>query len=75
MARPTKTKNAEQLNIRLGAEAIARADALIEHLSDSQGIAGTRTDVLRSAIMLGLRQLELEKAAGVGVGRRRRPAS
>ncbi len=72
---PRPSTDSEQLNVRLPREAIAQADDLIPHAGQMLGlIKPTRADVLRSAIMRGLREMQLERAAAGG-GRRRKTGS
>ena len=56
-------KAAIQTTVRLDPDVIDRADALCAHLTVQRGLPLVRSDVLREAIMRGLRDLELEKAA------------
>ncbi len=56
-----KTDLKGTLNLRLTPEVLGRADALVEHLKAVQGRACTRSDVVREAIVRGLRALESDR--------------
>ena len=70
---PRPSTDSEQLNLRLTRDTVARADDLIAHVGQALGLVKpTRADVLRSAVVRGLREIELERAAAAGGGRRRK---
>lgn len=56
-----KTETTPQTTIRLDDSVLSRADDLVEFLSGETGQSADRVKVLRSAIMIGLRELERRK--------------
>ncbi len=50
----------QQVTIKLDARVLARAEALVDGLSETTGRPCTRVDVLREALVRGLRSLERE---------------
>jgi hypothetical protein len=68
MSRPP-SENDTQIAIRLPAQWIERADALVPGLSHP-GISISRSDALRAALSRGLDMLEAERAPKKGKGRR-----
>ncbi|MFI5301352.1 MAG: hypothetical protein ACHREM_24975 [Polyangiales bacterium] len=57
-----KSENDTQIALKLPADWLARADALIAWVS-RPGMGTTRTDVVRAAFVRGLEALEAERAA------------
>jgi hypothetical protein len=47
-----------QITVKVDATLLVRADKLVPHVSTERGVAVTRTDVFRSAIVAGLAALE-----------------
>jgi len=56
------TENRVKIDIRTTQETVDRADALIAHVARMRGVEATRADVVREAIVQGMRVLEQEKA-------------
>lgn len=56
MARPRS--HGTQMGLRLDPAILDRADALIDAVSASRGAPASRADVIREAILRGLRALE-----------------
>lgn len=57
----TSAPKAKQAVIRLEQSVCARADALVAHITRARGHISNRTEVLREAIMRGLKELEREQ--------------
>lgn len=54
-------KSSQQITIRLDARILARADALLELVAHETGRDAARSDVLREALVRGLRDLERQR--------------
>jgi hypothetical protein len=65
------TPASEQITVRVDPALIQRADALIDSLTERNGLPAARADVYRLALIKGMRDLELELAAN---GMRAAPA-
>lgn len=51
-----------KVTVRLSPNVIARLDALIETVAEKTGLAASRSDVLREALMSGIRTLERQRS-------------
>lgn len=51
-----------QLTVKVDPRIVERADALVDHVAKDTGIAATRADVLRIAIVRGLQAIERDKS-------------
>lgn len=58
-----------QYSMRLDPEILSRADALVEYLSKREGKVATRTDVMRIAVVRGIREMERDSKRDVEGGK------
>lgn len=58
----TRPKLTEQLALRLDSDVITRALRLIPYWTEHSGIPSSKTDVIRAALMRGLREIEKDRA-------------
>ena len=63
MPKTTRDESMFQTTIRLDPELLAQVDDLIDHLSERHGGGATRASVIRQALVLGVREIQRDRAA------------